>query len=102
MQKECILISQFRTFIEPRISNFQKPLITATEEKRKSFDCNIVSNNFSDFFNHESTPSKDTINTGNRHIDQKNRNLDLHDLIKLRREFENNPVTGYLNIKPFR
>ena len=60
-------------------------------------DCNIVNNNFSDFFNDDSTPFKE-----NRHIDQKNRNLDLQDLIKLRKEFENNPAIGYLNINHLR
>ena len=41
------------------------------------------------------------INTGNRHIYKKIKNLDLHELIKLQKEFENNPVIGYLNIKHF-
>ena len=49
------------------------------------------------FFNDDSTPFKE-----NRHIDQKNRNLDLQDLIKLRKEFENNPLIGYLNINRLR
>ena len=34
----------------------------------------------------------DTINPGNKYKDQKIRNSDLHSLIKLRKEFENNPA----------
>ena len=30
-------------------------------------------------------------------MNQRNRNVDLHDLIKLRKEFGNNPVIGYIN-----
>ena len=40
-------------------SSFQNPLITATEENKNTFDCNIVNNNFNDTFNDENTPSKD-------------------------------------------
>ena len=60
MKKKFILNSQFTMFIEPR-SNFQSPLITATKENKKIFDCKIVNNNFSDFFNDESTLSKNFI-----------------------------------------
>ena len=45
MKKEFILILQFTTFIEPKKYNFQNPLITASAEKRKFFDCNIVNSN---------------------------------------------------------
>ena len=64
-------MSQLQCSLNKEKSNFQNLLITATEEQRKIFDCNIVNNNFSVFFNDESTPSKDAINMGNRHIDKK-------------------------------
>ena len=84
--------SQFTTYnnhgtIEP---NFQNCQIIVVVENKKIFHCIIVNIKFSHLFSDESTPSKNTINTGNRHIDQKTRNLDLHDLIKLRKKFEKN------------
>ena len=71
-------------------SNFQNCQITAVVENKKIVHCVIVNIKFSHLFSYESTPSENTINTGNIHIDQKTRNLDLHDLIKLRKKFEKN------------
>ena len=77
--------------------NFQNSLITATEENKKTFNCNIEHNTFGDFYNDESTLSKDTINARYKHTVKIN--LDLHNLTEFRKEFENNPAIGYLNIK---
>ena len=71
MKKEFIFNSQFTTIIQSKKSNYQNPLLTATEENKKSFDCNIVNNYFNDDFDDESAPSKDTKNTGIRHIDHR-------------------------------
>ena len=38
------------------------------------------------------------LETQSKHINRKDSNFDLHDLVKRRKEFENNPIVGYLNI----
>ena len=48
-----------------------KRRITANEKNKKIFHSNIVNDNYKSFLNDESTPSKGTVNTKNRHIVKK-------------------------------
>ena len=61
MKKNSFSIHNLQCSLNQERSNFQSPLITATKENKKIFDCKIVNNNFSDFFNDESTLSKNFI-----------------------------------------
>ena len=38
------------------------------------------------------------LETRSKHINRKGSNFDLHKLLKLRKDYENNPIIGYLNI----
>ena len=95
-KKNSISIHNLQRSLNQEKCNFQNSL-TATEENKKFFNYNIEHNTFGDFYNDESTLSKDTINARYRHTVEIN--LDLQNLIEFRKEFENNPAISYLNIK---
>ena len=38
------------------------------------------------------------LETQSKHINRKESNIDHHDLVKLRKDYENNPIIGYFNI----
>ena len=48
MKKNSFSIHNLQCSLNQERSNFQSPLITATKENKKIFDCKIVNNNFSD------------------------------------------------------
>lgn len=70
-KKNSFSIHNVQRSFNQKKSNYQNPLLTATEGNKKTFDCNIVNNYFNDDFDDESAPSKDAINTGIRHIDHR-------------------------------
>ena len=41
------------------------------------------------------------LETRSKHINRKGSNFDLHKLLKLRKDYENNPIIGYLNINHY-
>ena len=60
---------------------------------------NNVLHNFNDVnSNLNFFTESEKLDTQSKHINRKGSNFDLHDLVKLRKDYENNPVIGYLNI----
>ena len=65
--------------------------ITSIKDNNVLHNFNDVNNNLNIF----TEPEK--LETQSKHINRKGSNFDLHDLIKLRKDYESNPIIGYLN-----
>ena len=63
--------------------------ITSIEDNNVLHNFNDVNSNLNIFTGSEK------LETQSKHINQKNSNFDLHDLVKLRKDYENNPIIGY-------
>ena len=64
-----------------------------------SIEDNNILHNFNDVNSHSNIfmePEK--LETQSKHINRRGSNFDLHDLAKLQKDYENNPVIGYLDI----
>ena len=66
--------------------------IVAIEDNNILHNFNDVNSNLNIFTESEETK------TQSKHINWKGSNFDLHHLVKLRKDYENNPIAGYLNI----
>ena len=90
--RETILLTQNDTnkLIENQISSNSR--ITSIED-----------NNILHYFNHLNSnldifTESEKLETQSKHINRKDSNFDLHDLVKLQKDYEDNPIIGYLNI----
>ena len=66
--------------------------IKCSEDNSKLHNFNDVNSNLIIFTESE------TLETQSKHINKKDSNFDLHDLVNLRKDYENNPIIGYVNI----
>ena len=76
--------------IENQTSSYSQ--ITSIEDKNILHDFNVVNSNLNIFAESEK------LETQSKQINLKDNNFDLHDLVKLRKDYENNLIIGYLNI----
>ena len=77
--------------IENQISHNSR--ITSIEDNNILHNFNDVNSNLFNIF-----MESEKLETGSKHINWKDSNFDLHDLVKLRKGCENNSIIGYLNI----
>ena len=76
--------------IENQISSNSRK--TSIEDNNILHNFNGVNSNLNIFMESEK------LETQSKHINRKDSNFDPHDLAKLRKDYENNPIIGYLNI----
>ena len=76
--------------IENQISGHSR--VISTEDNNILHNFNDVNSNLNIFTESEK------LETQSKHINWKDNNFDLHDLVKLRKDYENNLIKSYLNI----
>ena len=63
----------------------------------KSIEDNNILHNFNDVNSNLNIFTKsEKLETQSKHINRKDSNFDLHDLVKLRKDYENNPIINHL------
>ena len=77
--------------IENQISGHSR--VISTEDNNILHNFNDVNSNLNIFTESEKLEKQ------SKHINRKDSNFDLHDLVKLRKDYENNSIIGYLDIK---
>ena len=77
--------------IENQISSNAQ--VTYIEDNIILYNFNGVNSNLNIFTESEK------LETQSKHINQNDSNFDLHDLVKLRKDYENNPIINHLSSK---